>query len=501
MFVRKKPNKSGLVSVQVIDKTTGRYRVVKTLGLSNDPEVIETLIREGKNYIQGQTGIQQIDFSDYKTLYSQVLSSIETHKLVGIEYVLGKIFNEIGFNQIEDNLFRDLVLYRLIYPKSKLRTSEYLQRYEQKTYSEDDIYRYMDKLHSVQKELVQQISYRHTLKVLNGEIQAVFYDVTTIYFEVERDDDLRKTGFSKEGKHQHPQIVLGLLVSKGAYPLAYEIFEGNKYEGDTFLPILDKFKAKYHFQKLTVVADAGLLSNNNVSQLMENGYEFILGARIKNETQKIKEEILNLKLKNGECDSLRKGDLRLLITYSEDRARKDSYNREKGLKRLENLIRSGKLTKSSINNKGYNKFLKLEGEISVAIDQSRAKQDALWDGLKGYLTNSNLTDQEVLENYRHLWQIEKAFRIAKSELKIRPIYHYKQRRIEAHICLNFTAYKVYKELERQLKLKKSNLSAEKVIEIIQTIYQISLYTPSNELINKTIILTEEQRLVQTLFGF
>ena len=501
MFVRKKPNKSGLVSVQVIDKTTGRYRVVKTLGLSNDPEVIETLIREGKNYIQGQTGIQQIDFSDYKTLYSQVLSSIETHKLVGIEYVLGKIFNEIGFNQIEDNLFRDLVLYRLIYPKSKLRTSEYLQRYEQKTYSEDDIYRYMDKLHSVQKELVQQISYRHTLKVLNGEIQAVFYDVTTIYFEVEREDDLRKTGFSKEGKHQHPQIVLGLLVSKGAYPLAYEIFEGNKYEGDTFLPILDKFKAKYHFQKLTVVADAGLLSNNNVSQLMENGYEFILGARIKNETQKIKEEILNLKLKNGECDSLRKGDLRLLITYSEDRARKDSYNREKGLKRLENLIRSGKLTKSSINNKGYNKFLKLEGEISVAIDQSRAKQDALWDGLKGYLTNSNLTDQEVLENYRHLWQIEKAFRIAKSELKIRPIYHYKQRRIEAHICLNFTAYKVYKELERQLKLKKSNLSAEKVIEIIQTIYQISLYTPSNELINKTIILTEEQRLVQTLFGF
>ena len=501
MFVRKKPNKSGLVSVQVIDKTTGRYRVVKTLGLSNDPEVIETLIREGKNYIQGQTGIQQIDFSDYKTLYSQVLSSIETHKLVGIEYVLGKIFNEIGFNQIEDNLFRDLVLYRLIYPKSKLRTSEYLQRYEQKTYSEDDIYRYMDKLHSVQKELVQQISYRHTLKVLNCEIQAVFYDVTTIYFEVEREDDLRKTGFSKEGKHQHPQIVLGLLVSKGAYPLAYEIFEGNKYEGDTFLPILDKFKAKYHFQKLTVVADAGLLSNNNVSQLMENGYEFILGARIKNETQKIKEEILNLKLKNGECDSLRKGDLRLLITYSEDRARKDSYNREKGLKRLENLIRSGKLTKSSINNKGYNKFLKLEGEISVAIDQSRAKQDALWDGLKGYLTNSNLTDQEVLENYRHLWQIEKAFRIAKSELKIRPIYHYKQRRIEAHICLNFTAYKVYKELERQLKLKKSNLSAEKVIEIIQTIYQISLYTPSNELINKTIILTEEQRLVQTLFGF
>ena len=398
-------------------------------------------------------------------------------------------------------MFRDLVLYRLIYPKSKLRTTEYLHRYEQKVYSEDDIYRYMDKLHSSQKELVQHISYQHTLKVLNGEIQAVFYDVTTIYFEIEREDELRKTGFSKEGKHQHPQIVLGLLVSRDAYPLAYEIFEGNKYEGDTFLPILEKFKTKYQFKKLTVVADAGLLSNSNVNQLMEKGYDFILGARIKNEKQTLKDQILTLKLKNGECCSIHKGELRLLITYSEDRAKKDCYNREKGLKRLDKLIKSGKLTKSSINNKGYNKFLKLEGEISVAIDQSKAKQDAMWDGLKGYLTNSNLTDQDILENYRHLWQIEKAFRIAKSELKIRPIYHYKQRRIEAHICLNFTAYKVYKELERQLQQKKSNLSAEKVIEIIQTIYQISLTTPGNELIQKTIILTEEQRQVQKLFGF
>jgi hypothetical protein len=225
MFVRKKPNRSGLVSVQVIDKTSGRYRVVKTIGSSRDPEVLEAFIREGKSYIQTQTGIQQIDFSDYKSLYSQVLSSIQTHKLVGIEYVLGKIFDEIGFDQINEGLFRDLVLYRLIYPKSKLRTTEYLHRYEQKVYSEDDIYRYMDKLHSSQKELVQHISYQHTLKVLNGEIQAVFYDVTTIYFEIEREDELRKTGFSKEGKHQHPQIVLGLLVSRDAYPLAYEILK------------------------------------------------------------------------------------------------------------------------------------------------------------------------------------------------------------------------------------------------------------------------------------
>jgi transposase len=501
MFVRKKPNKSGLVSVQVIDKSGKSYRVVKTIGSSFDQMELENLVLEGKRFISQTEGLSQIDFADYKSLYAQVLSSVRSHKLVGIDLVLGKIFDDIGFNQIHDALFKDLVLYRLVYPKSKLRTTDYLYRYQQKSYSEDDIYRYMDKLHSTQKELVQQISYQHTVEVLGGTIHAVFYDVTTLYFEIEREDELRRTGFSKEGKHQHPQILLGLLVSQDAYPLAYDIFEGNKYEGDTFLPILESFRQGYNFKKLTVVADAGLLSTNNINELIDRGYDFIIGARIKNEKHAVKEEILALKLVNGQSKTIKKDEIRLIVNYSDDRAKKDRHNREKGLKRLEKQIKSGKLTKSSINNKGYNKFLKLEGELAVTIDQQKAALDAQWDGLKGYMTNSTLSDQEVLNNYRHLWEIEKAFRIAKNELKIRPIYHYKQRRIEAHICLNFAAYKVYKELERQLKLKKASWSPEKVIEIVQSIYEITLLTPNNELVKNLIILTDEQKKLQQLFQF
>ena len=501
MFVRKKPNKSGLVSVQVIDKAGGKYKLLKTIGSSKDPSKIDRLVLKGKRFIREQTGSQQIDFTDYKKIYSEVLSSISSHKLVGIRYVPGKIFDEIGFNAIPDELFKDLVLYRLVYPKSKLKTTEYLNRYEQKIYSEDDIYRYMDKLHSSHKELVQQISFGHTRKVLDGDFQAVFYDVTTIYFEIEREDDLRKTGFSKDGKHQHPQIVLGLLVSRDAYPLAYDIFEGNKYEGDTFLPILESFREKYTFEKLTVVADSGLLSNKNIEELTAKGYEFILGARIRNEKQAIKDEILQLGLNNGESKIVQKDGYRLIVSYSNDRAKKDRFNRERGLERLKKQLKSGKLTKSHINNKGYNKFLKMEGDVSIAIDEEKAGQEAKWDGLKGYLTNSSLKKEEILENYRHLWQIEKAFKVAKSELKIRPIYHYKRERIEAHICLNFAAYKVYKELERQLKLKNSGLSPERVIEIIQNIYEISALTPNNELIRKTIIISEEQNQVRKLFDF
>lgn len=501
MFIRKKPNKSGLVSVQVIDKSQGKYKVVKTIGSSMDSIEIERLVSEGKRYAQKMMGLQEIDFTDHRRMFCDVLSSITSHKLVGIQYVLGRIFDDIGFNQIKEELFKDLVLYRLVYPKSKLKTTEYLYRYEQKSYSEDSIYRFMDKLHSRYKEDVQKISFNHTLKVLDGSIHAVFYDVTTIYFEIEKEDEIRKPGFSKDGKHKHPQIVLGLLVSKDAYPLAYDIFEGNKYEGDTFLPILEGFRKKYNFEKLTVVADAGLLSNKNVQDLIEKGYEFILGARIKNEKESVKKEILGLDFEKENSRVIKKDSLTLIITYSEDRAKKDRYNREKGVKRLEKQLKSGKLTKSSINNKGYNKFLKMAGEVALELDQEKIDKDANWDGLKGYLTNSKMTKEEVLENYRHLWQIEKAFRVAKNELKIRPIFHHKRKRIEAHICLNFTAYKVYKELDRILKAKNSGLSPEKVIEIIQNIHELSLVTPNNEIVRKTIILTEEQKLVQEIFGF
>lgn len=502
MFVRQKKNKSGVVSVQIIDKSSGKYKVLKTIGSSSNPSDIQVFLEEGKTFIKNHIGVQELDFTNTNSVIQSVLNNIISHKLVGVDLVLGRVFDEIGFNKIEDELFRDLVLYRLVYPKSKLKTTEYLYRFARKNYSEDEVYRYLDKLYNAHKEEVQQISFEHTKLVLGNEISVVFYDVTTVYFEVDDEDDLRKTGFSKEGKHQNPQIVLGLLVSKGGYPLAYDIFEGNRFEGQTMLPVIDGFKRRYNLEKLVIVADSGLLSNQNIEELQAKGYEFILGARIKNESKSIKNKILSLSLKNGESKIINKDDLKLIITYSDSRAKKDKHNRERGLTKLEKRIKSGKLTKSNINNRGYNKYLKLDGQVSVTIDQVKFNADAKWDGLKGYITNAELGKDEILENYAHLWQIEQAFRIAKTDLKIRPIYHRKQRRIEAHICLNFVAYKVYKELERQLKLKKSDLSAEKVIEILQSIYQIEIKNPANdEIITKTILLTEEHQILQNLFNF
>jgi transposase len=502
MFVRKKKNKSGVVSIQIIDKSSGKYRMVKTIGSSSNPTEIDMLYQQGLNYIQHYEGQQTFDFTsqDFKDAVKQ---SIQNISIEGIHLLLGKIYSEIGFDKVCDDLLKQLVLVRLSHPASKLKTTQYLHRYFSINIKEDRIYRYLDKIYSDHKETLQQISYNHTKQILGGIISVVFYDVTTIYFQIDDEDEVRKRGFSKEGKHQNPQIVLGLLVGVEGYPLAYEIHEGNKFEGHTMLPIIDAFKDKYDLDKLIVIADSGLLSSSNVNELQDKGYEFILGARIKNESESIKEKILALKLADNTSALILKDDgTKLILGYTERRAKKDKQNRERGLLKLEQKIRSGKLTKSSINNRGYNKYLKLDGNITIDIDYDKFNQDAIWDGLKGYLTNTSLTKEEIINNYGQLWKIEKAFRVSKHDLKIRPIYHRLQKRIESHITINFVAYKVYKELERQLKLKAVSMSPEKAIDIAKTIYAVQINDPTNgKTFKETLLLNDEQKYLAQLFDF
>ncbi len=503
MFIRRKNNPNGSITIQVVDKSSGSYRVLQNFGVAKTITEQEKKIREANLWVKQKTGVKDFDFGEEDKLVELFVNSIQSLKRQGIELVLGKIFDDIGFNQIADPIFKQLVLYRLVYPSSKLKTTEYLYRYHQIYWDENKIYRYLGKLYNSQKELVQQISYNHTCNLLESHPQIVFYDVTTIYFEVEQEDELRRPGFSKDGKHQNPQIVLGLLVSKNGYPLAYNIFEGKQFEGHTLLPVIDFFKKKYQLEKLTVVADAGLLSNENIRLLIEQQYEFIIGGRIKNEAKKLQNEILATTFKNGDTKLFYRSDnLKLLVSYSTKRATKDAINRERGLSRLEKQLGKGRLTKNNINNKGYNKYLKLSGTLDISIDYEKYKADAKWDGLKGYVTNSTLKTNEILENYNQLWQIEKAFRIAKTDLKVRPIYHRLPKRIEAHICLTFVAYKVYKELERQLELLNAPFKASKVIAIAESIFQLEIKTPhSNEIIKRTLLLNEEQKIIAKIFNF
>jgi transposase len=478
MFVRKKKNRSGSISIQIIQKQHGKYVVLKTLGASKDENEIDKL------YKQAQQAIPRL-FNQI-TLFDNPIDipradelSNDDLRVVGPELVFGKIFDYIGFNKIKDQLFRDLVISRITHPGSKLQLSEYLKENNRQEISADNIYYFLDKLNSKYQRKVEDISFAYTRKLLNGKIGIVFYDMTTIYFESSQPDELRMTGFSKDGKHQHPQIFLGLLVGKNGYPIGYDIFEGNIYEGHTLIPVLEKFEKRFNFDKPIVVADAGLLSKDNVKTLTKNGYSFILGARIKNESNAIMEKIKNIQFTDGMVIKLQKNDkTSLFVSYSSSRATKDKSNRERGLKRLEKNLKAGKLTKSNINNRGYNKYLKMEGDVLLTIDYTKFEEDAKWDGLKGYITNTKLSGQQIIDSYNNLWKIERAFRISKTDLKIRPIFHRLKQRIEAHICISFVAYVLYKDIERILSVS-TNISINKAIDKINKMYEIIVPLPGN----------------------
>jgi transposase len=237
-----------------------------------------------------------------------------------------------------------------------------------------------------------------------------------------------------------------------------------------------------------------LLSNENIKALKANGYEYILGARLKNEPERIKKRILQNTFTDGSTISIAKSDeTRLIVNYSSIRATKDEYNRRRGLNRLEKQIKAGRLTKSHINKRGYNKYLRLTGEITIDIDYEKYNYDQVWDGLKGYITNSRLSNQEVMQNYKNLWFVEKAFRMSKTDLRIRPIYHRLRDRIEAHICIAFTAYCIYKDLERALYQAKSILSLKKASEVTHNMYQITYTLPASKHTQTRLLKMDEEQ--------
>lgn len=243
------------------------------------------------------------------------------------------------------------------------------------------------------------------------------------------------------------------------------------------LKVINQAKERFKIRKPIIVADGGLLSQYNITKLVEAKHKFILEARVRNESDELKKEIIS-KLDeiraNGyaEFKKIIKGnEFRLIVSYSQERAKHDLYKRNKGVEKLRKKHSIGHLTKKDVCNRGYNKFLKLEcDKIEVSIDEDKIKEYISWDGLKGHITNSKMSAKKIRKNYSHLWQIEKAFRISKTDLRIRPIYHRKKRRIKAHICIVFAAYAVFEELEMRLKKSHIDFSANEAIEYLKNIY-------------------------------
>ncbi len=378
----------------------------------------------------------------------------------GLWQIMGGIYDQIG---LPDNLLKYLVLARIALPESKRATVRYLGDNLRTDVTLTDVYRFMDSL-SKDKLMSVLLAYAQTkTQAVTGDqgVSVVFYDVTTLYFEANEDDEdildpktgevmttgLRKKGYSKDHRYDLPQVVVGLTVDSNGFPLDFSVYGGNTYEGYTLLDGIEKIRTKLKLDsgKLTVVADAGMLSNANLKKLESSGYNYIVGARIKSLAADIAESILTHNYaEKGNLDATLDGR-RMVVTYSQKRAERSQKNRERLVKKLQ-----AKLDHNQVVKKSKYVLLTSDKKLQGIIDQAKLKADARFDGLKGYVTNTTLTAPEVIAHYGNLWHVEKSFRMSKSDLRARPTFHFKRERVIAHLVICVCALATLKEFEQQL---------------------------------------------------
>lgn len=363
-------------------------------------------------------------------------------------------------------------------------------------------YRTLDLLSKEQESLKSSL-FKAQQNLFTTQLDVVFYDVTTLYFDSQKvtEDQLRQKGYSKDGKAHKTQIVLGLLVDKMRNPITYQIYQGNTYEGGTMIKALEDLKTKFPIDKVIAVADSAMIDKSNRAYMEQsNTIDYIIGDRIKNLPKSLTDELISSKHHkpiNASSQSFTYHEVkhqgrRIICTYSEKRAKKDRLEREKLIEKAEKLLENPSQLKQA-KRRGAGRFIKQESQEKYSIDLDKIKADEKWDGYKALSTTTNLKPEEVVEKYADLFEVEHAFRSLKSQLKMRPMFHWTDQRIEGHIAMCFMAYTFLNQLrvvtsltEKEIvrTLDKMQLSEIKEKNKADSIYlRSSIDENQNKLIN------------------
>ncbi|NOZ36039.1 MAG: IS1634 family transposase [Chlorobi bacterium] len=523
MFVRRKTSKnSPKIAIQLVENVrTGKkvkQKIIRHFGTAldeNEAKVLTQLALIYQARLQEQSKqLALFDKDTFDTIEKLVESSqakqperldvnlkniVEEKRIVtGIHQVFGKIFDAVGFQDVLKNpsnkkasvkLLKNVVIGRIAEPASKRQTARMLSEEYGINTQLTSIYRMMDFIDNQTIEKIQEKAFLYTKQLRGENLDVVFYDCTSLYFESFQQEGLMQNGFSKDGKFNQAQIILSILVTKQGLPVGYQVYSGNTFEGNTLEDAIKLIKEKYTIDEVIFVADSGLISHKNIENLHDNNVSFIMGARIKNQNKKITEQILEKSDRQLISDKQSEKGLKykqisisehftMTVTYSPKRAEKDKYEREKAIEKLKQKLKKSKNPKGLLSNFGYKKFIKIEGEAQIEIDETKLKEAQKWDGLKGIVSNTkNLSPLQQITHYAGLWQVEETFRISKHDVKMRPIYHWTDKRIQAHIaicfmalsCMRFAEYEVaarYKkisplEIRRQLKQVQTSILKDK----------------------------------------
>lgn len=433
--------------MQIAHKVGGRLARLEHLGSAHNSKELETLISLAKERLRGN---QMVLFPDQENKLQIKLRRSSSNFLF---QVLDRQYQKLGFSRLRDPDFTNLCIARIVEPTSKLDSLRVLADLGINGLSKDRLYRCLQKV--IEKDYRKTISQFCFDHVASQNLNLILYDVTTLYFEVQKEDSYRKPGLSKE-RRLEPQIVIGLLVDQSGFPLGLRSFEGNTAETKTILPVLEEFQRKHHLGKITVVADAAMLSRTNLESLTDNGYNFIVGSRL----TKIPYDIALFQKQRALIDNqiivTQKDGHRIIHQYREKRAHLDIKNIELQVAKAKRMVNGAAPVKR-------NRFISLKSEKKV-LNQSLIDKAYALVGIKGYVTNLDLPPQEIIIAYHQLFEVEASFRMAKSDLKARPIFLHKRDAIEAHLTIVFTSLAV----SRQIKAL-TGMSIKQIVNLLRPI--------------------------------
>ncbi len=451
MRIRIVPTASGKKAIQVVSKHYGKVKVHKHIGSYATDEEKILLLSQAETFIrQGQTNL----FESLAT-FRPIDIAVSENRPLFIYQLLSTIYDKLGLNSFPDTLIKDLIIARVYQPASKLETSDILSDLFGKEYAIKTVYRHVKKgLEKGMKESFQKSLIQFARSGLGDTLKLVFYDVTTLYFESIVKTELKEFGFSKDHKSQETQVVVGLVVNNLGFPLYFDVFSGKTFEGNTFVPIVKNIQKLLGSGELIVVADAAMISVDNIQKLESEHIGFIVGARLSNLPANIIDLIFTqLKKQGGEMITTTYRDQRLICHYSAKRAAKDKSDRTKQIERVKNAIGSPSRITSRY------RFMKADKD-KYALNTAVIEKAEKLEGIKGYLTNTTLSEQTIIDRYHDLWRVEKAFRITKTDLEARPIFHRLDETIKAHLVIVFAGLAITRYLEL-----KTNLSIKRILKI------------------------------------
>ena len=446
-YIRQVKTRSGATAVQIAHKVGGQLTKLEHLGSAHDSKELTTLISLAKERLRGN---QMFLFPNQVNKLQIKLKQSSSHLLF---QVLNSQYQRLGFSQLEDLDFANLCIARIVEPTSKSDSLRVLVDLGINNIGKNQLYRCLQRVVDQNyRKKIGKLCFDH---VSSLNLNVVLYDVTTLYFEVQEEDNYRKPGLSKE-RRLEPQIVIGLLVDQSGFPLGLQSFEGNTAETKTIIPVLEEFQKDHHLKKVTVVADAGMLSQINLETLVANGYHFVVGSRLTKIPYDIAQFRKQRVLTDNQIIDTQKGNYRIVYQYREKRARLD-------IKNIETQVAKAKRMVNGIAPVKKNRFVSLESEKKI-LNQNLIDKAYALAGIKGYVTNLNLPPQEIINAYHQLFQVEASFRMVKSDLKARPIFHRKRDAIEAHLTIVFTSLAISRQME-----KLTGLSIKRIINSFRSI--------------------------------